>query len=68
MMNLQSAIKALRDESERLTKAIADLERIQEGAVPTTRRRGRKFMGTAERKEVAERMRRYWATRRNKAT
>ena len=63
-MNLDSTIRALRDESHRLTKAIAELERIQEGKDLTRSRRGRKFMGPAERQRVAERMRRYWANRR----
>jgi hypothetical protein len=68
MMNLQSTIRDLRDERERLSKAIAELERLQQGEHFSRPRRGRKFMGAEERKRVAERMRRYWANRRTKAS
>ena len=49
---------------------IASLEELQRtaGAVPVLpqacKRRGRKSMSSAERQEVSERMRKYWAGRR----
>lgn len=60
-----AVIKALRAQAEAIDRAIARLESLNspDGAQPA-KRRGRKFMGPDERKQVAERMKRYWAARR----
>jgi hypothetical protein len=69
-MDLYKAIQDLYAEKEKLERVIASLEELQRtaGAVPVppkpARRRGRKSMDTAERQEVSERMRKYWASRR----
>lgn len=67
-MDLSRAIEYLYAERDRLVTAIAQLESLNNsGAATTTRvrsRRGRKSMGAAERREVSERMRKYWARRR----
>lgn len=67
-MDLTYAITELRAECERLDRAIAQLEALagsRNGSAPVPRsRRGRKSMGEAERREVSERMKRYWANRR----
>jgi hypothetical protein len=68
-------IQDLYAEKEKLARGIAsliasleELQRIAE-AIPmlpkSAKRRGRKFMNARERQEVAERMRKYWASRRN---
>jgi hypothetical protein len=69
-MDLYKAIQDLYAEKEKLERVIASLEELQRNAglepeTPKTgRRRGRKSMGTKERQEVSERMKRYWANRR----
>ena len=67
-MDLYRAIRELYIEKQRLDRTIAALEELQSadrGAADLPyKRRGRKSMGTGERQEVAERMRRYWANRR----
>jgi hypothetical protein len=69
-MDLYKAIQDLYAEKEKLERVIASLEELQRtaGSVPElpkpARRRGRKSMDTAERQEVSERMRKYWASRR----
>jgi len=69
-MDLYKAIQDLYAEKEKLERVIASLEELQRtaGSVPDlpkpARRRGRKSMDTAERQEVSERMRKYWASRR----
>ena len=40
---------------------------LQDDRPPKGGRRGRRFMGTEERREVSARMRKYWATRRASA-
>jgi hypothetical protein len=70
-MNYRPAIKLLQFELERIHGAIAALEQFaQTGSEWLIKginaRRGRKSMGPEERKEVAERMRRYWAARRKR--
>lgn len=58
----------LRRRAQILLKAAAALE--EAAAIPPeipelpAKRRGRKFMGPAERAEVSRRMKRYWAGRR----
>lgn len=70
-MDLYKAIQDLYAEKEKLERVIASLEELQRtaGAVPTlpktAKRRGRKSMNSQERQEVSERMRKYWAGRRN---
>ncbi len=69
-MDLYKAIQDLYAEKEKLERVIASLEELQRtaGAVPAlpkpAKRRGRKSMNPAERQEVSERMRKYWASRR----
>ena len=70
-MDLYKAIQDLYAEKEKLERVIASLEELQRtaGAVPPlpkpVKRRGRKSMNSDERQEVSERMRKYWAARRN---
>ena len=68
MMDLTGALKTLYAERDRLVSVIAQLEALagsSDGRAPARRStRGRKSMGAAERREVSERMRRYWANRR----
>jgi hypothetical protein len=66
-MDLNKAIRELREELEKLNEVIASLEQFQStGTLPTPPRRGRKSMPDQERKMVSERMKRYWASRRKK--
>ena len=70
-MDIENAIKNLCAERDRINRLIGILEEFQRTGVwsGTPKRRGRKFMGAEDRKEVSERMRRYWANRRaEKAT
>ena len=69
MIDLHQMIKDLRGELARVDAAIAQLDQLQKGAsTPRVRsRRGRKFMSTDERKQVSERMRKYWADRKKGA-
>ncbi len=73
-MELSQTIKDLCEEKKHLDKVIAALEAIDRADSAETatgapsrglRRRGRKSMGGEERQQVAERMRAYWAGRRN---
>jgi hypothetical protein len=68
-MDFSRTIEQLRREKEKLERAIASLEELQ-SAVPKTilekPRTGRRFVGADERREISERMKRYWANRRNK--
>jgi len=68
-MDLYRAIRELYTEKERLDRVIASLEELVISGQPLPgepepKRRGRKGMGAEERKQVAERMRRYWAAKR----
>jgi hypothetical protein len=69
-VDLQHIIQQLRHELERIKSAIAALESVAPLEVvtvplrPPPRKRGRKGMNAEERKVVSERMRRYWAERR----
>jgi len=71
-MDLHKALQDLYAEKEKLERAIASLEELQRtasslpGALPTPKRRGRKSMNQVERKEVSERMKKYWAGRRRR--
>ncbi len=70
-MDLYKAIQDLYAEKEKLERVIASLEELQRnaGTFPVLprgmQRRGRKSMNAMERQEVSERMKRYWASRRN---
>ena len=72
-MDLYKAIQELYAEKEKLERVIASLEELQRaaGSLPAPpragRRRGRKSMGTKERQEVSERMKKYWANRRKRS-
>jgi hypothetical protein len=69
-MDLFKAIQDLYAEKEKLERIIASLEELQRttGPLPVlpkpAKRRGRKSMNPSERQEVSERMRKYWASRR----
>ena len=68
-MDLYKAIQELYAEKEKLERVIASLEELQRsgGTLPppaTAGRRGRKSMNARERREVSERMKKYWAARR----
>jgi hypothetical protein len=69
-MDLYKAIQDLYAEKEKLERIIASLEELQRtaGSLPAmpkpAKRRGRKSMNPSERQEVSERMRKYWAGRR----
>ena len=68
-MNIHQAIKELLAEKERLDRAIAHLEGMQKqrgDAAPAQKRRGRKTMDAQARRQVSERMKRYWEARRKK--
>ena len=62
-MDLYRIIDDLVAERNRIDKIIRSLEETGETSRPA-KRRGRKFMDAAGRREVSERMRRYWAQRR----
>jgi hypothetical protein len=69
-MDLYKAIQDLQAEKAKLERVIASLEELQRTAdsapvLPKpAERRGRKSMDSSERREVSERMRKYWAGRR----
>ena len=71
-MDLYKAIRELVEERKRIDRIIASLEAmLAKGKVPGQKveikpgkRRGRKSMGDEERKQVSERMARYWAAKR----
>lgn len=71
-MDLHKTIQDLYAEKEKLERVIASLEELQRAAAANShvlgrsKRRGRKSMGSDERKEVSERMKNYWANRRAK--
>lgn len=66
MIDLHGIIAELRGELARVDTAIGQLEKLQrnDAVLPHVPRRGRKFMAPDERKQVSERMRQYWARRR----
>ena len=69
-MDLNKTIQDLYAEKEKLERVIASLEELQRAAAANShvmgrsKRRGRKSMGSEERQEVSERMKKYWAERR----
>ena len=69
-MDLHQTIQELYAEKEKLERVISSLEQLQsyaQGQFKVSKRRGRKFMDTAERQQVSARMKKYWASRRSKA-
>jgi hypothetical protein len=70
-MDLYKAIKDLYEQKKRLDLVIASLEEIERSGktIPAIlpKRRGRPPMDAAARREVSERMKRYWAKRRKAA-
>jgi len=66
-MDYWGTLNELYLERQRLDKVIRHLEALVGGGKSESlSRRGRKSMSEAERKLVAERMRNYWASRRQK--
>jgi hypothetical protein len=69
-MNLAHILQELHAERDRLDRAIEILEKLVARRVlapestEAPRRRGRKSMSPAERKEVSRRMKEYWRSRR----
>jgi hypothetical protein len=66
-MDVHKLIAELNAELETLHRVIGCLEQLRGGNSETLeprKQRGRKSMTTAERLEVAERMKEYWANRR----
>jgi hypothetical protein len=71
-LDLYKTIQILHTERERLTKLIAYLEHLKTSKAEQSRRkpqsrRGRKRMSEAERREVSDRMKKYWAARKGPA-
>jgi arylsulfatase A-like enzyme len=70
-MDLTRIIQQLHAERDKLSQAIATLEQFQQErntTVSAHRTRGRKSMDAEERKVVAERMKTYWAKKRQQDT
>jgi len=67
-MELDILICKLTDERSKLDAVIASLEELRKAVSETEKKlgkkRGRKFMDEQGRKEVSERMKKYWAARR----
>ena len=70
-MDLLRIIKDLVEDKVKIENAIAMLEDLQQHAVeipdlPKPKRKGRKAMPPEERREVSDRMKRYWANYRER--
>jgi hypothetical protein len=68
-MDLDKVIRKLYEERAKLDDIITSLELLKRSAAVVEKevvkkRRGRKFMSEEDRKEVSERMKKYWASRR----
>ncbi len=63
-MDLLKILEELYAERDRLNKMIGTLENLDRKNLSPPGRRGRKFMDPAGRREVSERMKKYWAARR----
>lgn len=67
-MDYRTALDELYRERRRLDEVIKNLEALVQGKQPPPlSRRGRKSMSEDERQLVAERMRKYWASRRQQS-
>ena len=70
MMELPKLIEKLREERAKLDNVITALEQLDstmfEAKKVVRKKRGRKSMDEEGRKEVSERMKRYWASRRRR--
>ena len=68
-MDLTEIIRTLYVEKAKVEDSIAALEALESGTNGSrpARRRGRKSMGTEERQQVSERMKKYWASWRESA-
>jgi hypothetical protein len=69
-MNFNEVIRQLLIEKKKVEQAIAMLEKLQStqigGSTPLLRnRRGRKYVTPEERRRIAERMKKYWASRKH---
>jgi hypothetical protein len=70
---IQQLLEELHGEKRRLDQVIVGLKALESGTAgarqsrPAKRTRGRKSMSPAERREVSERMSRYWAKRREQS-
>jgi hypothetical protein len=68
-MDLHATLLELLARKRQLENIIAELEELKTSdGSPSVRSRGRKYMPAEERQEVSQRMRRYWAGRRNEQT
>ena len=72
-IDLRKVLKDLYTQREGLEHVITSLETLQQGSasglhLQKKTKRGRKSMGAEERREVSERMRKYWVARRMKKT
>jgi hypothetical protein len=74
-MDLEQIIRELRARRKYLDWIIATLESLEitnpvQPKIPKSgaKRRGRKFMNDEERRQVSERMKRYWSTRKASKT
>lgn len=67
-MELDILIRKLSDERAKLDSVIESLEELRKAVNETGKKlgkkRGRKFMDDEGRKEVSDRMKKYWAARR----
>lgn len=67
-MELDVLIRKLTEERAKLDSVIESLEQLRKAVNETGKKlgkkRGRKFMDEEGRKEVSERMKKYWAARR----
>ena len=66
-MDLLKILGELYVERKRLDRIITTLEELHLKEEAAPKRRGRKFMDPNDRKEVSQRMKRYWAKRRAEA-
>ena len=69
-MNLMELIRSLHREKESIDRAIASLEELLQISRPhsytpsSSKRPGRKSMSAAERQQVSQRIKEYWAAKR----
>ena len=67
-MNLNDVIRDLHEELEKLNQVIAAVEEFERTrTLPAPRHAGRKSMGEPERRLLSERMKKYWARRRERS-